>query len=369
MTMGFKDHLRFWLLAGLAAAAFVWIFNDILLPFVAGTAIAYLLDPLVERLTNWKFPRALAVTTVLIFTMLLTVLTMLLIVPIIGHQIALLAERAPVYAEQAKNAYSSLQQSAPFGFSPERFDQVVSDMFKSIQGNGAAIAQRMVNQGLAILSMVSLLLIAPVVAFYLMLDWQKLVAALHKWLPRPYENTLLRLAYEIDNCLSGFVRGQMLVCGIQAIGYAAALSLAGLEYGIIIGLLAGALSFIPIVGAAIGLGLSVAVAFFQFWPDWPMIAAIATIFFAGQMLEANYLTPKLVGAQVGLHPVWIIFALLAFGSLFGFLGLLLAVPVTAAMGVLTRFALEQYLGSIYYTGQPRMLAPLPEGSADIAGNI
>lgn len=367
--MTFRDQLRFWLLAGLAFVAFLWLFSGILLPFVAGMAFAYLLDPMVEKLVGWKWPRALAVSVVLAGAMIAGLGISLMIVPVLAHQIAMLTERAPEYAAQARAAYENLQNSSPFGFSPERFKQAADAAWAALSGNGGAIAQRILAQGLELLNILSLMLIAPVVAFYLMLDWKHLTAAVYSWMPRPYEATLMRLANEIDGCIAGFVRGQLLVCAIQAAGYAVALSLAGLEYGILIGLLAGALSFIPIVGAALGLGLSMLVALFQFWPDWPMIAAIAAIFIAGQLIEGNYLTPKLVGGQVGLHPVWIIFALLAFGSLFGFVGMLLAVPAAAAIGVLIRFGLEQYLKSPYYRGTPDLTLTSPESERreDLSG--
>jgi predicted PurR-regulated permease PerM len=366
-AMTFWDQLRFWAIAGLAGALFLWLFSGILLPFVAGMAFAYLLDPIVERLVIWKWPRTVAVAVVLTLAMIAGIGVALLIVPIVAHQVALLVERAPAYAEQARAAYAQFQQSSPFGFSPERFDAAVSELWAAISGNAGAIAQRVLAQGLELLNLLSLLLITPVVAFYLMLDWKTLTGTVHSWMPRPYEATLLRLGSEIDRCIAGFVRGQMLVCAIQAAGYALALTLAGLEFGFLIGLLAGALSFIPIVGAVLGLGLSMLVAVFQFWPDWPMIAAIAAIFIAGQLIEGNYLTPKLVGAQVGLHPVWIIFSLLAFGSFFGFVGMLLAVPAAAAIGVLIRFGLEQYLKSPYYRGAPALELTSAETAQDDKG--
>jgi predicted PurR-regulated permease PerM len=348
--MTFREQWRFWGLAGLAFLAFLWLFSGILLPFVAGMAFAYLLDPMVERLVAWKFPRIVAVSAVMTGAMIVGIGLALMIVPILAHQIGLLVERAPDYAAQARAAYQQFQNSSATGIGQERFQQFMDAALSVISNSGGAIAQRLLTEGLELLNLASLMLISPVVAFYLMLDWKHLTAAVQSWMPRPYEAVLMRLANEVDACISGFVRGQLLVCAIQAAGYALALSLAGLEFGFLIGLLAGALSFIPIVGAALGLGLSMLVAFFQFWPDWPMIAAIAAIFIAGQLIEGNYLTPKLVGEQVGLHPVWIMFALLAFGSLFGFAGLLLAVPTAAAIGVLIRFGLEQYLKSPYYRG-------------------
>lgn len=363
--MTFWDQVRFWLLAALACAAFVWVFSGILLPFVVGMAAAYLLDPAVERLVSWKWSRALAVSVVLLGAGIAALGLALLVVPIIAHQVALLMERWPAYSAQAREAYAAFQQSSPFGLSPDRFAQAANALWSGVSDNSGVIAQRLIAQGLELLNLASLMLIAPVVAFYLMLDWKTLVATVQSWMPRPYEATLMRIAGDIDACIAGFVRGQMLVCAIQAAGYALALSLVGLEYGFLIGLLAGALSFIPIAGAVIGLGLSLVVAFFQYWPDWPMIAIIAAIFVGGQLIEGNYLTPKLVGGQVGLHPVWIIFALLAFGSLFGFVGMLLAVPAAAAVGVLTRFGLQQYLNSPYYKGRPQpVLSGDGEGEAN-----
>ena len=348
--MPLRDQLRFWVLAGLAFILLVWVFSDILLPFVLGMAFAYLLDPAVEALTQRRLPRWVSVLIVLSAAVLFGLVVMLMITPIIWHQVSLLAERWPSYTAQAQKLYADWRMSAPFGMSPERFDQAVAELLKALRSGSQAQTGAFVQQGLQLLNLASLVFISPVVAYYLLLDWSEVKATVLSWLPRPYETTILSLISDMDGCLAGFVRGQVLVCGIQAAFYAVGLSLAGLEYGLIIGVLSGVLSFVPIVGAAIGFLLCMMVGLFQFWGDWPMIAAITAIFVSGQMLEANYLTPKLVGNRVGLHPIWIIFALLAFGSLFGFLGLLLAVPVAAAIGVLTRFALEQYLKSPYYLG-------------------
>jgi predicted PurR-regulated permease PerM len=180
-----------------------------------------------------------------------------------------------------------------------------------------------------------------------------MIAAVDSWVPVRFRPTVRRLAQEIDHSVAGFIRGQASVCLILGTFYAVGLSLIGLNFGALIGMTAGLLSFIPYVGSLTGLILSVGVAIVQFWPDWTWIAATLAVFVVGQFVEGNILSPKLVGASVGLHPVWLMFALLAFGSLFGFVGLLLAVPLAAAVGVLVRFALERYLESTLYHGGQR----------------
>jgi predicted PurR-regulated permease PerM len=208
--------------------------------------------------------------------------------------------------------------------------------------------------GQAIISVFALLVVTPVVAFYLLIDWDHMVAAVDEWLPRRHRDTIRTLAREIDRAIAGFIRGQSAVCLILGTFYAVGLSLIGLNFGALIGMSAGLLSFIPYVGSLTGLVLSVGVAVVQFWPDWTWIAATLGVFIVGQFFEGNILSPKLVGASVGLHPVWLMFALFAFGTLFGFVGLLLAVPLAAIVGVLGRFALRQYLASALYHGRPNL---------------
>ena len=204
--------------------------------------------------------------------------------------------------------------------------------------------------GQAIISVFALLVVTPVVAFYLLVDWDHMVAAVDEWLPRQHRDTIRMLAREIDRAIAGFIRGQAAVCFILGTFYAVGLSMIGLNFGALIGVSAGLLSFIPYVGSLTGLVLSVGVAVVQFWPDWTWIGATLGIFITGQFIEGNILSPKLVGASVGLHPVWLMFALFAFGALLGFVGLLLAVPLAAIAGVLGRFAVRQYLASTVYHG-------------------
>jgi predicted PurR-regulated permease PerM len=210
----------------------------------------------------------------------------------------------------------------------------------------------------ALVSIASLLVVTPVVAFYLLVDWDRMIAALDGWVPPRHRPVVRRLGREIDQAVTGFVRGQTLVCLILGSFYAVGLWLVGLNFGVLIGLIAGFLTFIPYVGTLTGFLLSVGVALVQFWPssDWLHLGLTVGVFLIGQFLEGNVIAPKLVGESTGLHPVWLMFALLAFGTLFGFVGLLLAVPVAASIGVLVRFALARYLQSrLYHAEQPVLI--------------
>ena len=194
------------------------------------------------------------------------------------------------------------------------------------------------------------IVVVPVVAFYMLLDWDRMISKIDGWLPRDHRPVIRKLADDIDTALAGFVRGQVSVCLILGTFYSVALMAAGLQFGLIVGAIAGLVTFIPYVGALMGGVLAIGLALYQFWGDWLQIGLVAGIFAVGQFLEGNIVTPKLVGKSVGLHPLWLIFALSAFGSLFGFTGMLVAVPVAAAIGVLVRFAIGQYLDSKLYSG-------------------
>ena len=220
----------------------------------------------------------------------------------------------------------------------------------------------LLQSGIALLNLVSLLFVTPVVTFYMLRDWDRMVATVDSWLPLSQRDTIRVIARDIDSAIAGFIRGQAMVCLILGGFYAVGLSLIGLNFGVLIGLTAGMLSFIPFVGSITGLILSVGVAIVQFWPDWTWIAATLGVFAFGQFVEGNILSPKLVGASVGLHPVWLMFALLAFSSLFGFVGLLLAVPLAAAVGVIARYALGRYMDSPLYRGS-RIVEPRAETDA------
>jgi len=230
------------------------------------------------------------------------------------------------------------------------FSDAVSQIRSKIQESGLSVLNTVLASTLKLFDIVILFVVSPVVAFYLLLDWDNMVAKIDSWVPRDHLDTVRRLAVEMDGAMAAFMRGQITVMVFLGTFYAAGLMLIGLEFGAFVGLFAGLISFIPYVGSLVGGALAIGLALFQFWGEWGWIAAVLAVFGLGQFIEGNILTPKLVGSSVGLHPVWLMFALSAFGVMFGFFGLLIAVPAAAMIGVLARFALGEYLGGRLYTG-------------------
>ncbi|HEV7371814.1 AI-2E family transporter [Arenibaculum sp.] len=356
-----RRQLRFWLIGLVVFLAALWVLGDVLLPFVAGMAIAYFLDPVADRLERAGAARWLATTLVLVGFVLALVAALLLLAPLIQAQILELLDTLPHIAAWFRESLVPLAERVVRSLSPddlERLRAAAGEFAGDAVGWVGRVARGVVAGGVALFDVLSLLFITPVVAFYLLRDWDEMVARIHGWLPRQHAPVILAQVAEVDRTLAGFVRGQATVCLILGLFYALALSLVGLEFGLVIGLLAGLLSFIPFVGSLFGFAGSVGIALFQY-DTWVMVAVVAGIFLLGQAVEGNVLTPRLVGGKVGLHPVWVIFALLAGGSLFGFVGVLLAVPVAAVIGVLARFALGQYLASRYYTGPAPPAAGAP----------
>ncbi|HBG98175.1 MAG: AI-2E family transporter [Rhodobacteraceae bacterium] len=363
-------HHEYYWIAGIAASlAALWFLGDVILPFVIGAAIAYFLDPVADRLERLGLSRALATTIVMLGTALVFVLVLLLILPVFISQLgALLAALPDLFAAARAFAAEHLPDISDTA-SPAR--QTVDGVVAVLQDRAGGFVQGLIASVNSLIGIVLLFVIAPVVAFYLLLDWDHMVAAIDDLLPRRDAPTIRQLAAEIDRTLAGFVRGQLTVCLILGVFYAVALMAVGLEFGLVVGLIAGLLSFIPWVGSLVGGALSIGLALFQFWgwtctgadaagqavtapcpfSDSPwMIGIVAAIFATGQMVEGNILTPKLVGGSVGLHPVWLLFALSVFGAVFGFVGMLVAVPVAAMLGVLVRFAIAQYRAGRFYRG-------------------
>ncbi len=348
MGLSSKKQLKWWGITALVLIAVFWILGGALLPYIAGAAIAYFLDPLADRLEKMGFSRVWATVVISLFTALIFVLALVLILPLLIDQLVGLARSAPELVAQFQNWLG------------ERFPQIfVEDSMlrrgllslqNLLNDQGAALVNGVLNSSLAVLDFLILLVVTPVVSFYLLYDWDRLVAKIDIWLPREHAPTIRRLARDIDKVLAGFVRGQLTVSIILGSFYAISLVLVGLQFGAVIGLIAGIISFIPFVGSIIGGGLSIGVALFQFWDQPIWIAVVAGIFVIGQFVEGNFLTPKLVGGSVGLHPVWLMFSLSAFGTLLGFTGLLIAVPVAASIGVLGRFLMQQYMDGPLYKG-------------------
>lgn len=360
--MKLERQVMIWAIALIVFVALLYLLREILLPFIAGMAIAYFLDPVADRLERWGLNRLWATSVILLLFLLAMVIAAMVIVPILTSQILAFAERLPSHVEKLMLLIDTA--------SPDWLKQVIDKARADVQSSlgdvaskGAAMVVAVFGSvwsgGMAVINFISLIVLTPIVAFYLLYDWDRMIAKLDALLPRDHAAEIRKLAREIDNVMAGFVRGQGGVCLILAAFYALALTAVGLDFGLLIGLAAGLLSFIPFVGAIVGLVLSVGVALVQFWPDWVMVAVVLGIFLVGQAVEGNVLTPKLVGGSVGLHPVWLIFALFAFGLLFGFVGLLIAVPLAASLGVLVRFGIVKYRESTLYTGAGQAAGPKP----------
>ena len=352
MSLALKYQLRFWLIGFAVFFAAVFLLRAVLLPFVAGMAVAYLLDPLCDRLGRLGLSRIWATSLVTAGFVVAVTVGLLLLIPLLIGQAAGLIERLPDYVEGLREQAIALAQTIEARFDPEllnRVKEAIAGTAKQALVLTTKVLGQLLSGGVAVANLLSLLIITPVVAFYLLRDWDHLIAQVDSWLPRQADETVRAEIAKVDRILAGFVRGQSTVCALLGLFYAIGLTLAGLEFGLVVGLLAGLLSFIPFVGSAVGFVCSFGLALVQF-DDWPRIAVVVAIFVVGQLVEGNFLTPKLVGDRVGLHPVWVIFALLAGGTLFGFLGVLLAVPLAAVLGVLVRYLLGRYLESGYYLG-------------------
>ena len=343
----------FWIVAMVTLLVLLFVFSSILLPFVVGAAIAYLLDPLADWFERQGFSRLAATMTILVLFIVVLIALMLLVLPILINQLILLAANVPYYLERLDVLITSILQSSwarSLGVDPD----AVRSSLGSLLSQGATWFTTLVSSlwsgGLAIINILALLVVTPVVAFYLLYDWDRMIDLVDSWLPRDNVEEVRMLAHEIDRVIAGFVRGQALVSLTLGTFYAAGLVLLGVNFGFLIGLMAGIVSFIPYLGSTLGFVVSVGIALLQFWPDWVMPLAAATLFIVGQMLEGYVLQPYLIGTNVGLHPVWLMFALFAFALLFGFVGLLMAIPLAAAVGVLVRYALARYLASPIYRG-------------------
>jgi predicted PurR-regulated permease PerM len=359
--MTVQRQIGFWITALVVTVLLLFVLRGILLPFVAGFALAYLLDPLADRLQKVGLGRLGASLLILVLFVLVFIVSLMILVPFAAQQVGAFVERLPGYvvrlqelgAEQLGPLIRKLGLEDAIPATPPSVGNLISQGIAWM----TTFLQGLWSGGQALIGIFSLLVVTPVVAFYMLVDWDRMVRTVDSWMPVRHRETIRIIARDIDRAIAGFVRGQAMVCIILGTFYAVSLALIGLNFGALIGMTAGILSFIPYVGSLTGLILSMGVAIVQFWPDWTMIAATLGIFIFGQFVEGNILSPKLVGESVGLHPVWLMFALVAFGALFGFVGLLLAVPLAAAIGVIARFALRQYLASPLYRGPEAVILP------------
>ena len=349
MSFSVRQQLFFWGMLLVVSIVLLSFFGNILLPFVAGTALAYLLDPLADRLQNLGFNRLWAVILIsFIFVIIFAPLAVFIFASLVD-QLTKLISAAPTISEKLTNALNgTLPSKLIETFNLDQSNLPVGEFLKSTI---VIIMSSLVNSFSSLLSIAGLMLITPIVTIYLLLDWDRLVAKIDSLLPLAHAKTIRYLAREIHDVIAGFIRGMGSVCCLLGIYYAVTLMFLGLEFGLIIGVFAGLLTFIPYLGAILGGILAIGLSTVQFWGDWNTILLVIGIFVLGQLIEGNFLTPKLVGNSVGLHPVSLLLALSIFGSIFGLVGMMVAVPVAASIGVLIRFLIKQYLNSQIYNGK------------------
>lgn len=353
-----------WAIAIVAVALFLYLFSGVLMPFAAGIALGYLLDPVAEKLERLGLNRLGAALFILAVSIVVVVLALVFLGPVLGHQLSAFVENLPrivLRLQALVSEWSSRILETSWGGdiaarlglgsgNPGDVQKALGDFAGDAAKWLGAFAKSLISGGAALVGLLSLVVVTPVVAFYILVDWSHMIDSVKSLVPPRFLPEVSKLARDVDAALAGFLRGQSLVCLFLGLWYGLGLTLVGLNYGFLIGISAGFLSFIPYVGSLSALVVSAIVALVQGWPDWTMLAMALGVVASGQFLEGNVLSPKLVGESVGLHPVWLMFALLASGSLFGFTGLIVAVPVAAALGVLLRFFFARYRQSPFYLG-------------------
>lgn len=341
-----------WALAILAVLFAIYHLKAMLLPFVAGIGVAYFLDPLTDKIEAKLRSRTAATALVIVGFFFLVGAAAFFLYPLLQAQVVNLAARAPELVDALTTSLKPVFARIQADLTPE-YQTKLSGAVEQYAGSVAtwfgSVLEGVWSGGLAVVGMLSLMLISPLVAFYLLRDWDNIVARIDNLLPRDNAATIRTQVHEIDRTLAAFVRGQGIVCLVLATYYGTGLALAGLESGLLIGILTGLAAFIPYLGVLTGLAVAVAVALVQF-DAWQPVAMVVAVIGVGHVLEGGFLTPKLLGGRVGLHPAWVLFALMAGATLFGFTGVLLAVPTAAVVGVLVRFGTTRYLQSRLYQG-------------------
>ncbi|MEL6888783.1 MAG: AI-2E family transporter [Pseudomonadota bacterium] len=348
MALPVRDQMKYWGIAAVVVLFLLYALGDVLLPFFLGAAIAYFLDPVADWLEERGLSRGMATGLITFGAIVIFVLAALLIIPTLVQQAIQLFNVAP---ELARNITTFLTERFPsLADETSTINQSLKSIGETVSERGGQLLNSALTSAASLLNIVVIFVIVPVVAVYLLLDWDRMIARVDALLPRDHAPVIRRLAGQIDETLAAFIRGMGTVCIVLGAYYAIALMLVGLQFGLVVGFVAGLLTFIPYVGAIVGGALAIGLALFQFWGDWLWIVLVAAIFQVGQLIEGNVLTPKMVGDSVGLHPVWLILSLSVFGTLFGFVGMLVAVPLAAALGVLVRFVIDQYKDSRLYAG-------------------
>lgn len=363
-----ERQILFWMSVALILVLLIGLLKEILLPFVAGMVIAYFLNPLARILERAGFSRLWASIFILVIALSVFASVLIFIVPLMATQAQQLAEALPEEAMRLHGIVDAWARERLGSRYPE-FEAGMNGLAKSISENWGGIASWLASsiwdQSRALINLVSLVLVTPLVVFYMLLDWDPMIEKINGWLPRAHAPAIRHLASDVNDAVSAFIRGQGTVCLILGTFYAAGLTAVGLKYGLLVGIMTGILTFIPFVGWALGVITATTLAVIQFWPDMVPIAMVVGVFLAGQAFDAGFLSPNIVGSKIGLHPVWLIFALFVFSYLFGFVGVLVAVPVAAAIGVLVRFALGVYLDSSLYFDDASGGANAPSGTAQV----
>ncbi|ADP69489.1 protein of unknown function UPF0118 [Rhodomicrobium vannielii ATCC 17100] len=349
-TIRLSPHATFWVVIVALATMGLMVFSDVLMPFAAGFVLAYLFQPLVERLNRIGVHRGAAAFAIIAVLSLIFIAIFALLIPPLVDQLRQFAQDLPVYYQRAR-AYlwenypqylRSLQSTV------QQQEGGAAGQAQDVAGMVAGYLKGLAESSLAFFNTLALLFLTPIVTFFLLRDWDQMFASIDSLLPKRDAPTIRKLAGEVDDTISGYLRGMFIVLSILSIFYMVTLGLIGLNYGLLIGLFAGIISFVPYLGSTSGLLVAGGVALAQFAPDYSMVALVIGVFIFGQIIEGNVLTPNIVGNQVRLHPVWLLFALVAAGYLLGFTGLLISVPLAAVIGVLVRFAIRKYQESEIY---------------------
>ena len=341
----------FWFAIFAALIALMVLLHEMLLPFVGGMALAYLLDPLATRMERLGMNRLVATLTIVALSIVGVIAPIALAGPVIIRELAHFIDDLPLYVRQLRELATDEHRpwlSKIVGDGLGQAERSFGELTTLATDWIGAFLQSVWSGDRGLVSVLSLLIVTPIVACYLIYDWNEMTAIVARWVPPARRETVLALAREVDDTIRRFVFGQGALCIVLGLFYMIALSLIGLKHGLLIGLVVGLISFVPYLGSLTGIVVSTCVAIAQFWPNWLHILIVPAIFFVGQSLSDYVLSPYLVGRRVNLSPVWVLFALFAFGHLFGFVGLVIAVPLAAAIGVLMRFAFRQYYASALY---------------------
>lgn len=346
----FNTRWLFWLAVFTAFCYFIYLTKSVVMPFAAGILIAYLLNPMVEKLTNRKVGRTLATCLILFLCIIAVVPALVLLLGVINEQLIKFISNLPAWSSafiiKITPIFEDLSKTFP-SLAPENIREYLQSNADNAVKVITSLLKKVVSSGLAFVNIISMLIITPIVVFYMLRDWPSFTKKIDNLLPKKSKKEINSLLTQIDRAIAGFLRGQFSVCIILGTIYSIGLYIVGLQLGVMVGFIAGIISFIPYVGSITGFVTAMIIAFIQYDTLSPILQVVA-VFGFGQLLESYYLTPTLVGDSVGLHPVWIMFAILAGGAILGFLGVLVAVPVAAILAVLVRHFIDKYKKSEYY---------------------